>query len=221
VTEFNGGTPVVGAVAFAVDNTPPIVSIASPSPGQLIDAANPAIALSVSGGTAQCRYDDEPYGECDAAFAAKILPDGPHTLWVYAIDPAGNAVTTSVTFTIDAFLGPPPAPQNATFARSSRKIKNGKFKSTLKLRVQPAEGSVLSKACSGKVTLSVKGKVSRKKTKTFTKQADLQIVGDRCAASATFTLPKSLKRKKLSTRAKFGGNAEMGAFNFTGTIKKA
>jgi hypothetical protein len=141
-------------------------------------------------------------------------------LWVLATDAVGNTSSASVAFTIDAFLGVAPQPQAATFASSSGKVKKGKFKAAVKVRILPPDGAQLSKACSGSVIVTVIGKVG-KKSKTYSKKTDMQIAADRCAVTTTFTLPKKLKGKKLKAKASFGGNAEMGAFRFNGSIKKA
>jgi hypothetical protein len=213
----NAGNAVVN---FTVDTVAPVLNILAPTPGQLVDAENPDVNISSPDGAAQCHYDNETYVPCDAAFVNRTLPDGPHTLHVLATDAAGNSTERSVDFTIDAFLGSPPKPQTASF--SAGKAKKGKSgsatKRTIKVLIVPPDGTDPATACTGPVTLSVSGKLG-KKSKTYQQQTDLEVIGSRCAASASFSLPKKFKNQKLTTKIAFKGNAVLSAFTFTGTIK--
>jgi len=204
---------------FTVDTTPPTITILAPTPGQLVDAANPDLNISVPDGAAVCSYDAESFVPCDAAFANRTLPDGQHTLHVRATDVAGNVAEKSVTFTIDAYLGPPQKPQSAKFRASKATAKSGgRKKRTLTVVIKPAEGVDAATACQGKATLSITGMRGRR-PKTVKQQVQLRASGSNCAASATFVLPKAFSGERLKSKIVFAGNNEIGAFAITGKIK--
>jgi hypothetical protein len=213
---------------FAVDTIPPLIAIIAPTPNQFIDASNPDLSLSVTGGTAQCKYDDAPYQACDAAFAALTLPDGPHSLTVLATDLAGNTSSAFVLFTIDASLDapavPPPsgtgiAPKSAKFTAGKAKAgKSGATKRSIGVALALPAGTNASAVCRGTAKLALSAKAG-KRTKTFKKSLALKAKGGKCAVNAIFVLPKSFRNKRVNTKISFPGNAYLGRFSFRGSFR--
>jgi hypothetical protein len=90
---------------FVLDVTAPVASInAVPTS----PTREPVFAFgSNEAGTLRCRLDYGAYTACGSPYAPR-LGDGPHTLTIVAVDPAGNSsAPVSYLFTVDAT--PPPA----------------------------------------------------------------------------------------------------------------
>jgi Glycosyl hydrolase catalytic core/Bacterial Ig-like domain len=106
--------------AFSAENTPPTVSIASgPPAGSLTNDATPTFAFSSNetGVTFACRVDAGSFKPCGSPYTLPKLSDGNHTLYVKAIDPAGNeSALASRSFTVDTVAPTVTAPGQILFA---------------------------------------------------------------------------------------------------------
>lgn len=185
-------------------------------------AVDPDPGTGVS--TFNCRYDAEAFISCsDPTFLAKNLPHGPHSLTIQATDGAGNVATTVIPFSVDTDLGGGDAqtPSRVTFKKTNGQLAGKKYKIAVRATFAIPAGSDPAAACKGKVRLSITGRLRGKKSKTFTKQPDLQAVGRTCVATGSFTIPKAYKGKKLTTKLIFRGNTVFGGFQRNGSIKKA
>src|SRR5699024_8728382 len=92
---------------WRVDLTPPPMNLVSgPAQGLLTKARTATFTFNSEGGaTVQCRVDgtDADYAACASPYTTASLPDGVHTFFVRAIDPAGNVSTVQTRgWTIDA-----------------------------------------------------------------------------------------------------------------------
>jgi hypothetical protein len=91
--------------AFSAETTPPSVNITSgPAAGSFIKDPTPTFAFSSNeaGVSFACRIDSGAFRDCRSPHTTATLSNGPHTLYVKAIDPAGNeSATRSRPFTVD------------------------------------------------------------------------------------------------------------------------
>ncbi|MCU1676122.1 MAG: hypothetical protein JWM93_880 [Frankiales bacterium] len=73
------------------DSTPPATTIGA-QPSGAINTARPTFQLSATelGSALQCSVDGAAYTTCSSPFQTALLPDGPHSLSVRSVDPAGN-----------------------------------------------------------------------------------------------------------------------------------
>ena len=122
------GSSASASVAISVDATLPTATVTSPTPGQFLGTSSVQLAwtasdapsgidhfeVSIDGGVATT----VPSGTTTYVFTG--VTDGSHTFRLRAIDRAGNAVTASVTATVD--VSPPTlaisSPTAAAFIRS-------------------------------------------------------------------------------------------------------
>jgi len=122
------GSSASASVAISVDATLPTATVTSPTPGQFLGTSSVQLAwtasdapsgidhfeVSIDGGVATTI----PSGTTTYVFTG--VTDGSHTFRLRAIDRAGNAVTASVTATVD--VSPPTlaisSPTAAAFIRS-------------------------------------------------------------------------------------------------------
>lgn len=218
------------AQGFIVDTVAPIITVTSPQPNQVMQSSVPELSfgsVDPDPGTGvssfNCRYDGDPLAACnDAAFVAKNLAHGPHSLTIQATDGASNVATTVIPFSVDTDLGAdPPAPSRVTFKKKSGKRAGRNYKLVVTASFAVPAGLDPATACKGKVRLSITGRLRGKKSKTYTKQPDLQAVGRTCVATGSFTIPRAYKGKRLTTKLIFRGNTVFGGFQRNGSIKKA
>ena len=105
--------------AFSAETTAPTVSIASgPAAGSLINDATPTFSFSSNeaGVTFICRVDAGSFKTCGSPYTLSKLSDGTHTLYVKAVDPAGNESTlASRSFTVDTVVPTVTAPGQILF----------------------------------------------------------------------------------------------------------
>jgi Glycosyl hydrolase catalytic core/Bacterial Ig-like domain len=91
--------------AFSAETTPPTVSITSgPAAASFTKDSTPTFTFSSNetGVTFSCHIDASAFKACASPYTAAALSNGPHTLYVKAIDAAGNEGTTlSRRFTVD------------------------------------------------------------------------------------------------------------------------
>lgn len=96
--------PTPDSRSFTVDTTPPDTMINS-GPSGPINTSAPQFTFSSDDNTAtfECKIDFGPFNPCTTPYTTPTLPDGPHTVQVRAVDPAGNEDPTpdSRSFTID------------------------------------------------------------------------------------------------------------------------
>lgn len=221
-----GGAPIgtdSDTVSFTLDTVAPVVTIISPTPGQMIDNSTPDVNLAVSGGVAECSFDGAPFVACNAQFVASPLADGAHRLCVRAVDAAGNAAQVCVDFITDDLLpapgaeGPPPA-AHRLYARRGGKVKRGRFSVPVSLRLTPSSGTSVSVACRGTVTFRLKPRV--RGAITVTRRARLRVSGSQCVSRTRISLPSAYKSRKATVRARFGGSDALGSFSYAKTIKR-
>ncbi|MGB1582686.1 MAG: hypothetical protein ACPHCI_02740 [Solirubrobacterales bacterium] len=172
----------------------------------------------------QCRYNVEAFVPCDAAFTSRTLLDGVYTLGVMAIDNAGNTAVSSTPFSVATSLDDidePTTPSRVRAKKLSGKVKGSKYRLKLRGSFAVPRGFDPKVACKGRVRFSIKGRLKGKKAKTFTKKPKLKASRRTCVYSATFSIPKGYKRKRLTTRTVFRGNTLFGGFSKTATIRRA
>ncbi|MGH2905162.1 MAG: adventurous gliding motility protein AgmC [Solirubrobacterales bacterium] len=90
--------------SFTIDTTNPVVTISSPTNGQVVNTATPGISFSVADATTtttQCSVDGGAYSACTSVFTTGSLTDAAHSVAVRATDQAGNQGTTTRNFTVD------------------------------------------------------------------------------------------------------------------------
>ncbi len=91
--------------SFSGDSTPPTAYFDSgPDQGSLINDPTPSFAFGSDelGTTFQCRVDATAFHPCGAHYTLPKLSDGEHTMYVKAIDAAGNESPTRIrSFTVD------------------------------------------------------------------------------------------------------------------------
>ncbi|MFN8150908.1 MAG: Ig-like domain-containing protein [Solirubrobacterales bacterium] len=96
--------PTPASRSFTVDTNPPDTTI-NTGPSGPISTSAPQFTFSSPDNTAtfECKIDAGPFNPCTSPYTTPTLPDGPHTVQVRAVDPAGNPDPTpdSRSFTID------------------------------------------------------------------------------------------------------------------------
>ncbi|MGB0889701.1 MAG: hypothetical protein ACPGWS_05400, partial [Solirubrobacterales bacterium] len=220
------------AVTITIDTVRPIITVLSPTPGMVMDSSAPELnfsAIDPAPGTGvvqpiQCRYNVEAFVPCDAAFTSRTLLDGVYTLGVMAIDNAGNTAVSSTPFSVATSLDDidePTTPSRVRAKKLSGKVKGSKYRLKLRGSFAVPRGFDPKVACKGRVRFSIKGRLKGKKAKTFTKKPKLKASRRTCVYSATFSIPKGYKRKRLTTRTVFRGNTLFGGFSKTATIRRA
>ncbi len=219
-------------VAIQIDTVAPIITVVSPTPGMTMDSSAPELnfsAIDPAPGTGvvqpiQCRYNAEAFVPCDAAFTSRTLLDGVYTLGVLAMDNAGNTAVSSTPFIVATSLDDidePTTPSRVRAKKLSGKIKGSKYRLKLRGSFAVPRGFDPKVACKGRVRFSIKGRLKGKKAKTFTKKPKLKASRRTCVYTATFSIPKGYKRKRLTTRTVFRGNTLFGGFSKTATIRRA
>ena len=103
----SGNTYTV-SVNFTLDMTPPAVTITSPAGGYITNSTTVTVDWTATDSPAgingyQYRIDAEGWNALSGAVTNDFssLSDGLHTVYVKAVDNAGNSATTSVTFRVD------------------------------------------------------------------------------------------------------------------------
>lgn len=222
------GNQGFGIDSFIVDTVPPVITINSPLPNQVLETPIPELELSAADpapGTGvanfQCAFDADVLTGCgDEAFANRRLGDGQHTLTTVATDNTGNTATKLVQFSVDSSLGSGEGakPTKVTFKRLSKKVKRGKLRLRARIAVTLAPGVSPAAACRGQVRVRVVGKLRKQRARSFTKRFALKRSGAGCVATASFALPRAYKRAKLTGTASFAGNASLGSFRSTARL---
>jgi putative glycosyl hydrolase/Big-like domain-containing protein len=91
--------------AFTAETTPPVASMPSgPTYGSFTNDPTPdfTFASSEPGSTFACHFDAQSFKPCATPFSGSLLSDGPHTLYVKAIDAPGNeSAVRWRAFTVD------------------------------------------------------------------------------------------------------------------------
>ncbi len=226
------GTPGYAAKSIQIDTVAPIITVVSPTPGMTMDSSAPELnfsAIDPAPGTGvvqpiQCRYNVEAFVPCDAAFTSRTLLDGAYTLGVMATDNAGNTAVSSTPFIVATSLDDiddPTTPARVRAKKLSGKVKGSKYRLKLRGSFAVPRGFDPKVACKGRVRFSIKGRLKGKKAKTFTKKPKLKASRRTCVYTATFSIPKGYKRKRLTTRTVFRGNTLFGGFSKTATIRRA
>jgi HD-GYP domain-containing protein (c-di-GMP phosphodiesterase class II) len=89
---------------FTVDTTAPVVTLTS-TPAGIVPSHSVSLSFSVDdpNATTWCALDGGAASQCSSPVTYTSLPDGPHTVSVYAIDAAGNTgATIQTSFTVSA-----------------------------------------------------------------------------------------------------------------------
>ncbi|MBI4897297.1 MAG: hypothetical protein HY827_02900 [Actinobacteria bacterium] len=205
---------------FYVDTVPPVVTIVEPHAAEVYIDPIPTLNFSVDGGTASCSYDASPFVRCDEKFTGTSLANGSHRLCVRAVDPAGNTTQRCVDFEImaDESFSALSAPDGLrlTVGRTGR-VKGGKFKTRLGLRVTPSRGAGTTAACSGRVGFYLRPKVKR--ARGVRARAKLRRSGRDCLAVAKLALPVRYQGAGATVRVKFAGNDRLEDFDHTIAVK--
>lgn len=144
-----GGVPGIASTnSFTVDTSPPIVTIAT-HPTILDNSASAlfTFAASDSGGGSvasfECRLDSSGYSPCTSPKAFSGLTEGLHTVYVRALDTAGNTGTaSSFTWTTD-LTGP-----SVTISASPSSITNSSTANFIFSGTDTGGGSVNRLECS-------------------------------------------------------------------------
>lgn len=109
--------------SFMLDRQAPGAPVLTSTPPLLGQLVHPVWAFTVEpGAVARCSLDGGPTVPCTSPFTTDLTwtPDGPHTLWVSAVDSAGNqGPTVTHTYTLDrvapvapTITGDPATPSN-------------------------------------------------------------------------------------------------------------
>lgn len=100
----------VASYTWTVDTTTPPPAIQSGPPSVTNQtSASFTFSDSESNVTFHCRLDGGPFPSCTSPKEYSVVPEGPHTFFVRAVDALGNqSAVTSYSWTIDTT--PPPAP---------------------------------------------------------------------------------------------------------------
>jgi hypothetical protein len=109
---------------YVEDSTAPVITIDSAPSGTTSDTT-PTVEFSVDDATATttCQVDSGPVEACTSPATFSPLGDGPHTITVFAADPAGNLATEPVSFTIAT--PPVTTPPVTTTPAPKKKCKKG------------------------------------------------------------------------------------------------
>jgi CSLREA domain-containing protein len=114
-TDTAGNTTDSAPQDFVIDNAPPVTTIDSAPSGTTSDNT-PTLAFhatdALSPSTFTCKLDGGADSPCSSPAAFGPLPDGAHTISVFATDAAGNVETPPplASFTISSSTPPPPPP---------------------------------------------------------------------------------------------------------------
>lgn len=88
------------SIAFVVDTTAPVTTIAS-TPSSLDNDSTPSFTFTVSGGpaTVECRILPDAFAPCTSPYTSTELGDGEHTFEVRATDAHGNVESPVQSYT--------------------------------------------------------------------------------------------------------------------------
>lgn len=95
----------VKSVSFFIDTISPGVQISSPGSGAFLDSTTVTASFTATDAnalTVECRLDSGAYTGCSSPASVSGVPQGAHIVSVRATDPAGNATTAVVNFTVDS-----------------------------------------------------------------------------------------------------------------------
>lgn len=213
------GNTYTASYNFFVDTVAPIVNVIYPTPGAVVDSSVPEVNLSIDGATAGtfCKFDDQAFQSCGAAWLGGTLADGAHTLTVRGVDLAGNETVVVVPFKVDDALGATPVPVETSITGGrGGKVKAGKFKVKAGFSLLGPEGADPAVVCGATVTATLKPKGGR----AYKDRVRLMNKSGRCVASATFTVPKRFKGKRAKLTFHYPGTPALGAVTRAKTIKK-
>ncbi len=105
----NAGNEATDSVSFTVDTVNPMLSITQPADGALFDRGSVTLSWTGSDATSgidryEARLDNGSWLDMgqETAYDLTGLSEGQHTAYVRALDGAGNVVSDSVSFTVDA-----------------------------------------------------------------------------------------------------------------------
>jgi hypothetical protein len=95
--------PTPASYTWTVDLTPPDTTIGTkpdnPSTSPTGDFTFSGTDAGGGAVTFECRIDSGVFAACPAAYTTPALPEGSHTLYVRAVDLAGNPDATPATYT--------------------------------------------------------------------------------------------------------------------------
>lgn len=101
VSDAAGNTTTKTTNPFAIDLTPPVVTITSGPPNPT-NGKTPVFAFTATGAaTTLCQMDGGGFSACTSPYTSAALTDGSHTFSVRAVDSVNNASTVSQTFVVD------------------------------------------------------------------------------------------------------------------------
>ena len=92
------------SVQFTVDTIAPVVTVTSPSTGQIVFGSDVAVAFAGADATAlsyECKTDAGSFSPCGNPFTIAGLEEGIYTSTIRATDRAGNTSTGGVQFSVD------------------------------------------------------------------------------------------------------------------------
>ncbi len=102
--EDEAGNEANASLTVIIDDTPPELEIVSPDEGDLLSSETVTLSWTVSDDspyTVEVSEDAVAWTEAEGDSHEFTLDDGQHTLYVRAVDAAGNVNTSSVNFTVD------------------------------------------------------------------------------------------------------------------------
>lgn len=227
-TDLAGNTGFA-TTSFVIDTTPPTINLVGLTNGSVVPTPYPQYNLSAPGASSmQCFYDNDPSLTCEAIGASPTgLPDGAHTIHIIATDAAGNVASLVVSFTVDDSLAPPdlaplptgPRPSKVNLKKTKSVVSGSKVKTSFSGSFTIRGGGVdWTNACTGRVTVKFSAKVNGK-TKTFRKAASLKRKGSSCTFKGTAKLPRAWKGKRVKTTVSHPGNAGLGKFSVSASLR--
>ena len=207
------------SLSFTVDVTPPTINLTGISEGTIVPTPYPQYTLgSPDASSLQCFYDGNPALTCESiSISPTGLADGDHKMHIVATDLAGNVATLVVNFVVnDTLDGPTP---------KAVSLRTGKVKATGKnIKVALAGGFTVAgnvdwaKACGGRVTITVFGKVGKKK-KSFKAKTRAKRKGTGCVFNASLKAPRAWKGKRQKATVDYAGDSQLGSFSVTGKLR--
>jgi hypothetical protein len=100
-----GVDPTPASATFVVDTVPPVVNIASPAAGALLNSSTVSVAFTATDASAitsqTCAIDGGAPSVCTSPKVYTGLSEGAHVVTLVATDAAGNSAAASRTFTVD------------------------------------------------------------------------------------------------------------------------
>lgn len=243
-TDAAGLSGLASATFEIADTTPPTVGVRllgeELGDGSLVPISFTAQVVTDGATSVTCALDAGAPVDCSGgSLPASFASGGTHSLRVTATDAAANQTVRTLSLAVDpdtvpappgpgpgpgpappaaAPVAPPVAPPSpsATFAAIKANVTRRGVTVVVKILISLPDGVNAAAACAGRapMTLAVSGKRVGKST------ALLRLAAGRCSAAATLKVKsKPVAGKRASFTVAFAGNAAIGGFTVSKTVK--